>query len=170
MTRVLLARARGVVEEHPFPRRPRASEISLFIAGHGTGQNENSRRAIERQVELIRGLDEYAQVEAVFIEEEPRIERCHERARTSCVVVVPFFMSDGMHVREDVPILLGEAERVVRRRVQAGQSGWRNPTEKRGRLVWYAAAVGTAPELADVVVERVCEAAGWVSAQGGGDA
>ena len=44
MTEVLLARARQVVEEHPFPSTPKTSDSSLFIAGHGTGNSENSRK------------------------------------------------------------------------------------------------------------------------------
>ncbi len=39
MTGVLLARAREIVAQHPFPRPPAASETALFIAGHGTGNN-----------------------------------------------------------------------------------------------------------------------------------
>ena len=36
MTDVLLARARAIVEQHPFPRAPKPAETALFIAGHGT--------------------------------------------------------------------------------------------------------------------------------------
>ena len=54
MTAVILARAREIVEKFPFPRPPKPSETALFIAGHGTGNNENSRKAIERQVDIIR--------------------------------------------------------------------------------------------------------------------
>src|SRR3954465_9439049 len=73
MTAVLLARARQIVEKHPFPRAPQPNETALFIAGHGTGNNENSRQAIERQVELIQAEGVYAEVHATFMEEEPRI-------------------------------------------------------------------------------------------------
>ena len=159
MTTVLLARAREVIEKFPFPRAPKPADITLFIAGHGTERNENSRAAIERQVELIRARNLYAAVHAVFMEEEPSIAGCHERAQTKNIVVVPFFISDGMHVREDIPVLLGEPERVVKQRLAAGQPTWRNPTEIRGKLVWYAPAVGTEPYIADVILERVREMA-----------
>jgi sirohydrochlorin cobaltochelatase len=159
MTSVLLARARGIVGEFPFPRRPRPKEITLFIAGHGTEQNENSRKAIEHQVERLRALKEYAAVHAVFLEEEPRIPECYALAQTKSIVVVPFFISDGLHTQEDIPVLLGEAKNIVHQRLTAGQPAWRNPTEKNGRLVWYAPAVGTAPEVVDVILERVREMA-----------
>lgn len=163
MTGVLLARAREAVAQYPFRRAPEPSEITLFIAGHGTGENEGSRQAIERQAELIRGQGIYADVHAVFLEEAPRIGACYALAQTRHLVVVPFFISDGLHVREDIPVLLGEPERAVRQRLQSGRPTWRNPTEKHGKLVWYASSVGTEPLLADVIIERVREAALWQS-------
>jgi sirohydrochlorin cobaltochelatase len=160
MTEVLLARAREVVRQFPFPRAPRTQDTTLFVAGHGTAQHENSRQAVEHQVEQVRARNDYAAVHALFLEEEPRIGDCYRLAQTRHLVVVPLFVSDGMHTREDIPVLLGEPEHVVRQRLAAGQPAWRNPTEKNGKLLWYASAVGTVPELADVILERVREAAG----------
>lgn len=161
MTGVLRARAREVVAQAPFPRAPQPADTTLFIAGHGTGQNENSRKAIDHQVELIRALKEYAAVHGVFMEEEPRIGACYQLAQTRNIVVVPFFISDGMHTREDIPVLLGQAKRGVRQRLANGQPPWHNPTERNGKLVWYASAVGTDPGMVDVIIERVREAAGY---------
>ena len=160
MTGVILARAAAVVQQHPFPRAPKPRDITLFIAGHGTERNVRSRQAIERQAALIRALNCYAAVEAVFLEESPRIADCYRLAVTKNVVVVPFFISDGLHVAEDIPVLLGEPERVVKERLAAGQPTWRNPTERNGRLVWCSPSVGTEPLLAEVIMERVREAAG----------
>ena len=158
MTNVLLARAREVVEKHPFPRAPKLSDITLIIAGHGTQQNDNSRKSIERQVELIRARNEYAGVRAAFMEEEPRIADVYAVATTRNLVVVPFFISDGLHAQEDIPVLLGEPERIVRERLAAGQPTWRNPTERHGKRVWYSRSVGTEPLLVEVILERVREA------------
>ena len=159
MTEVILSRAKKIVEQFPFPRAPKPEDITLFIAGHGTEKNENSRKAIERQVELIRAMNRYAGVHAIFMEESPRIAECYQLAPTKNLVVVPFFISDGLHTQEDIPVLLGEAKPVVEQRLAAGQPPWRNPTEKNGRLVWYSPAVGSEPRLADVILERVREAA-----------
>jgi sirohydrochlorin cobaltochelatase len=159
MTDVLLARAKEVVERFPFPRAPRPKDITLFIAGHGTERNENSRKAIERQMELIRAKSLYAAVHAIFMEESPRIAECYELAQTKNVVIVPFFISDGMHTQEDIPMLLGESERVVKQRLATAQPTWRNPTEKRGKLVWYAPAIGTEPLISEVILQRVAESA-----------
>ena len=157
MTNVLLARAQAIVEKFPFPRTPKPKETALFIAGHGTGKNENSRNAIERQVEIIRARSIYAEVHPVFMEEDPRIGDCYRMASVKNLLMVPFFISDGLHSFEEIPVLLGEPERIVRERLKKGQPTWRNPTEKHGKLVWYSASVGSEPLIAEVILERVRE-------------
>lgn len=159
MTKVILSRAKEIVKKFPFPRAPKNSDITLFVAGHGTEKNENSRKAIERQAELIRKLKIYAGVHAIFLEESPRIADCYQIAQTKNLVIVPFFISDGLHSVEDIPVFLGEPERIVKERLAAGQPAWRNPTEKNGKLVWYSSAVGSEPGMADVILERVRELA-----------
>ncbi len=159
MTDVLLARARETVEQFPFPRAPKPADTALFIAGHGTGNNENSRKAIEDQVELIRTKGIYAEVHAVFMEEEPRIGDCYKLARAKNIVMAPFFISDGLHSYEDIPVMLGAPKRVVEERLKTGQPSWRNPTEHEGKRVWYTPSVGSEPLMAEVILERVAEAA-----------
>ena len=159
MTWVILSRAEDVLKRFPFPRAPKNSETTLFIAGHGTEKNENSRKPVERQVELIREQKIYADVRAIFLEESPRISDCYSLAQTKNIVVVPFFISDGLHTQEDIPALLGETKKNIEQRLASGQLSWRNPTEKNGKLVWYSAAVGTEPGIAEVILERVREAA-----------
>jgi sirohydrochlorin cobaltochelatase len=159
MTRLILSRAAGITRQFPFPHAPKPADTTLFIAGHGTEKNGNSRRAIDQQVALIRSQNLYADVQAVFMEEDPRISACRTLARTKCCVVVPFFIADGLHVVEDIPVLLGETKPVVEARLAAGQPTWRNPSEIQGKLIWYSSSVGTDPGLADVILERVREAA-----------
>jgi len=158
MTDVLLARARGIIQMHPAPHLPQPGATALFIAGHGTGNNENSRKSIERQAELIRAQGLYAEVHAVFLEEEPRVGDCYRIASAKNIVMVPFFISDGMHSFEDIPVMLGETGEAVQNRLSLGQPTWRNPTERRGKRVWYSNSIGTEPHLADVILGRVLEA------------
>ncbi len=157
MTNVLLARAKDIVEKYPFPRAPKLQDTSLCIAGHGTTADENSRKAIEHQADLIRAKNVYGDVHAIFIEEEPRIADCYKLAAKRNIVVVPFFVSDGMHTIEDIPEMLGEPKRIVQKRLRSGQPTWRNPTEKHGKLVWFTRSVGTEPQIADIILERVKE-------------
>ncbi|MDA1276516.1 MAG: hypothetical protein O2960_21065 [Verrucomicrobia bacterium] len=158
MVRIVLARALGVVEKHPFPRAPKPDQMALFIAGHGTERNENSRRAVEYQVEAIRSMRTFFEAHAVFMEEEPKISDCFGMTDARNLVVVPFFISDGLHSREDIPIMLGESEKNVRSRLAGSLGTWRNPTERKGKMVWYSGSVGTEPSLAEVILERVREA------------
>lgn len=159
MTEVLRARAAAVVAQHPFPRPPRPEETALFIAGHGTSYSKGSRQAIDDQVTRLRARNEYAEVHAVFLEEEPLISACWEMAKAKAVVLVPFFISDGLHCRQDIPVMLGEPEATVLGRLRAGQPTWRNPTERHGKRLWCAPAVGTEPGLSEVILERVRQAA-----------
>jgi sirohydrochlorin cobaltochelatase len=114
---------------------------------------------IEQQVELIRARGLYADAHAVFMEEDPRIADCFHLAKTRDLIVVPFFISDGLHSYEDIPVMLGESERAVQARLKGGQPTWRNPTEKKGKLVWYTPSVGNEPHVAEVILDRVREAA-----------
>jgi sirohydrochlorin cobaltochelatase len=159
MTQVILARASGIVKKFPFPMEPRPADTALFIAGHGTGNNENSRKAIERQVGIIRERSLYREVHGVFMEEEPRIGDCYTMTTARNVVMVPFFISDGLHSVEDIPVMLGEPAQLVAERYRSGQPTWRNPTERKGKLVWYSQGIGTEPCVAEVILERVREMA-----------
>lgn len=156
---VVLARAREVVERFPFPRPPPPEDTTLFIAGHGTERVESSRQSVEQLVGRIRALGRFAAVHGIFLEESPRIGACYELAATRNVVIVPFFLGEGPHTQQDIPVQLGEPEPVVRARRGAGQPAWRNPTERRGRRVWYSSPVGTAAEVAEVILDRVRELA-----------
>ncbi len=158
MTRVLEGRAIETIRLHPgLGDVPQPSDVSLFVAGHGTSQSENSRRAVEDQVALIAARGAFHDVHAVFMEESPRIGEAISMARTDNVVMVPFFLSDGLHVQEDIPVLLGADPETVRTRLRDGEHGWANPTAMGGSRVWYARAIGDAPGMSDVIVERAME-------------
>jgi sirohydrochlorin cobaltochelatase len=155
MTGIVLARAREVVERFPGDVPPPSTAMSLFVAGHGTGNNENSRRAVENQVAVIRAKGQYHDVHAIFMEEDPLVRECYLIAETKNLVVVPFFISDGLHSYEDIPVMLGEPEAMVRERYNAGLPTWINPTSVRGKRVWYSSSIGSEPGIADVILARV---------------
>jgi sirohydrochlorin cobaltochelatase len=167
MTAVLLARAAGIVEQFLFPCAPKPAETALFIAGHGTGNNENSRQAIEAQAALIRARQIYAEAHTAYMEEEPRIGDCYKLARARNIIMVPFFISDGLHSNEDIPVMLGAPKAAVAERLKSGQPTWRNPTERHGKRLWYTPSVGSELHLADVILERMREAAGLPPTKGG---
>ncbi len=137
MTELLLRRAREVapgVPEH---------ETSLLIVGHGTSLNDNSAVAAKRQVEAIRSLGRYAAVLNTYMEEPPLVSDWAKLTDTRNVVVVPFFISDGLHSYEDIPVLLGLGD----------------PKRHDGRRLFYSRAIGTEPVFADVIVDQALAAA-----------
>jgi len=62
--------------------------------------------------------------------------------------VVPFFISDGLHSYEDIPVLLGLTHNIK-------EQGFTNPHRENGRRLWYATAIGTEAFLADVILAQV---------------
>ena len=107
----------------------------------------------------------YADFPTIFIDEEPSVEACYRLAVTKNVVVVPYFIGEGLHTVKDIPVMLGVPERTVLKRLSEQQPTWRNPTERRDKRVWYASSIGHDALVAEVILQRVREAA-----QRGGDA
>ena len=68
------------------------------------------------------------------------------------IVVVPLFFLPGMHVKEDIPVLLGLKEGEV------PEFGYEKITIPEGVEVIYARHIGADGRLADVVMDRVQEA------------
>lgn len=148
MTELLLHRAREVAPGV----RPEAA--SLVIVGHGTSLNENSGLAVKEQVGRIAGRKEYGEVRGMFMEEAPFVTDWQTQTTLPSVIVVPFFVSDGLHSYEDIPVLLGIEQ-------EAGAAGSRaevfrrNPYEVGGRRLYYSSAIGTDPLFASVIVDQV---------------
>lgn len=150
MTELLLHRAAEVAPGVD-PR-----ETTLFIVGHGTDLNENSAVAAKREVERIEALGRFGEVRNAYMEEAPRIADWHALAQCPNVIVVPFFISDGLHSYEDIPVLLGiSGESLGAISVNAQEVFKRNPYRLRDRTLFYASAIGTEPLIADLLIEQV---------------
>jgi sirohydrochlorin cobaltochelatase len=133
---------------------PRAT--TLFIVGHGTDLNDNSALAAKREVATIRERGIYAEVFNAYMEEEPLIAKWAEIATQPNVVVVPFFIADGLHSYEDIPVLLGifqESPGAISANAQ--EVFRRNPYRLRDRTLYYASAIGTEPLFAEVILDQV---------------
>jgi sirohydrochlorin cobaltochelatase len=147
MTDALLNRAHEVAPDTD------PSQISLFIVGHGTGLNDNSARAAKEQVAKIREMNLYAQVDAAYMEEAPLISEWDTFATQNHVVVVPFFIADGLHSYQDIPVLLGIRDEIGPSASQAEVFA-ENPHHLRGKTLCYASAIGTEPTMADVILDQ----------------
>ncbi len=148
MTDLLLRRALEIAPGAP------ARETTLFIVGHGTGLNDNSAAAAKREVQAIAERGIFAQVLNAYMEEEPLISRWDELAAQPNVIVVPFFIADGLHSYQDIPVLLGiEPEPTA----AASQRGLfrNNPYQLRGKTLFYASSIGTEPLFSDVILDQI---------------
>ena len=141
MTNLLLKRA------HKVAPNVDPAETSLLIVAHGTDLNENSAAAAKREAEKVRALGKYAAVLNAYMEEPPLVSDWRELTKTPNVVVVPFFISDGLHSYEDIPALLGIIPR-------PDAIFGRNPHKIDNRLLFYASAIGTDPGFADIIIEQ----------------
>lgn len=68
------------------------------------------------------------------------------------IVVVPLFIVPGLHVRDDIPILLGKKEGEV---PEFGYSRVNAPEDVE---IIYTEAIGADPRLAEVVLDRLAKA------------
>jgi sirohydrochlorin cobaltochelatase len=139
------------------------AETSLLIVAHGTDLNENSAVAAKREAEKIRALGKFAEVFNVYMEEPPLVSDWRKLTKTPNVVVVPFFISDGLHSYEDIPRLIGivVAAGVDRGRPASappatarGEIFRHNPYQIDGRSLFYAPSIGTDPGFADIIIEQ----------------
>ncbi len=152
MTDLILKRAKTVAPGID-PR-----QTTLIITGHGTGLNQNSTEAIRDQVDLIAASDAgYAAVLDAYMEEQPFIAEWDQlAAATPNVVVVPFFISDGLHSFQDIPVLLG-IENEVGTASSQREIFRNNPHHLRGKTLFYSSAIGTERLLADVILDQVSD-------------
>ena len=162
MTDLLLRRAQEIAPGVP------KNEATLLIVAHGTDLNENSAVAAKREAEKIRSLGKYSAVLNVYMEEPPLVSEWRKLTKTRNVVVVPFFISDGLHSYEDIPVLLGI---VVAAGDGCGQPGSalpataapgeifrHNPYRVDNRSIFYAPSIGTDAGFADIIIEQALNA------------
>ena len=148
MTEALLRRARDIAPDVP------PATTSLFIVGHGTDLNDNSARAAKEQAARIRALGKYAQVVSSYMEEPPWIADWDKASNQANVVIVPFFIADGLHSYQDIPVLIG-IETKPRPAANPTEIFRRNPYELRGKKLFYASAIGTESMMAEVILDQV---------------
>jgi sirohydrochlorin cobaltochelatase len=148
MTSVLLKRARETAPGVP------TKESSLLIVGHGTNLNDNSAKAARNQAALLSSMGLYAEVLPAYMEEAPLVSNWAAMTTQENVIVIPFFISDGLHSYQDIPVLLGIRE-------EAGPAASQseifktNPHALRGKNLFYGSAIGTDPMMADIILDQV---------------
>jgi len=148
---LLLAEARRAAPGVP------PSETSLLLVGHGSGLDANSAASARHQAARIAGTGLYAEVLAAYMEEPPLIKEWDAFTSRPNVVVVPFFLSDGLHARHDIPALLGIREEPAAAGAGQRNDSQRNPHPLRGRQLYYGNTIATAPEFADIILDQAAK-------------
>lgn len=143
VTELLLGRAKEIAPDIE------PTETALLIVAHGTELNENSAVAAKREAERIRARGKFASVLNAYMEEPPLIAEWDQLTSARNVIVVPFFISDGLHSYEDIPALLG---------IERSAEFAKNPHRLRGRNLYYGNAIGTDKKFAEVIVEQALNA------------
>lgn len=112
------------------------SNDAIAVLGHGTRRDSESEKNVYAMVNRIAAMNVFAEVGAIFLDQEPGMLNLLQQFSTPTVVVVPFFVADGWHVGQTIPadLALDGAE-----------------TRRDGRVVRYARPVGTHPAVADVI-------------------
>jgi sirohydrochlorin cobaltochelatase len=125
----------------------RARRAGLVIIGHGTERNSNSAEVIYRVSREAGQAGVFGHVMTGFLDQEPEVGDVLDAMEEDTVVLVPFFVAEGWHTQETIPDDLGINRPAVS-----------TVSEKDGRVIFYAAPVGTFPEIADIVLQRAREA------------
>ncbi|WP_336359140.1 CbiX/SirB N-terminal domain-containing protein [Haladaptatus sp. ZSTT2] len=145
MTDVIIRRAESVTADPEV-----GPGFGLAVVGHGTERNANSAKAIHYHADRIRDSGRFAEVEALFMDEEPEVDDVTDYFESADIVVVPLFIADGFHTQEDIPEDMGLTDDY--------RTGYDVPATVEGHRIWYSGAVGTERLMADVILERAADA------------
>ena len=81
----------------------------LLLVGHGTRKHSNSRVAtvqLAAAIDALRGTA-YPKLHVAFVDDDPGIREAIQCIHTKQLVVIPFLISNGPHVKVDLPSALG---------------------------------------------------------------
>ncbi len=81
------------------------SETAVVIVGHGTPRHADSSRTTEFQAEQL--AKNFAEVHTAYLDESPYVADIYLRVTVPNIVIVPFFIAEGLHTQKDIPQALG---------------------------------------------------------------
>ena len=125
------------------------------LAGHEKPTHRGPARVFDSEQSCKEAV-----YDGVVLEDEPPLVSDWQKlTNTPNVVVVPFFISDGLHSYEDIPVLLGITNEgsTTNSRAARGEIFRRNPYETDGRLLFYAPSIGTDAGFADIIIEQAAK-------------
>lgn len=121
------------------------AETSLLLVGHGTDKDEDSARAVSLQVEQIaRRSNRFAEVIGLYLDQAPHLSEWEKLSHCRNVVVLPFFVAEGLHFTRDLPNALGLEGGFERRFYEIGF-----------RRVFCDTPVGGDPSMIGFVIDQI---------------
>ena len=88
------------------------------------------------------------------MEEAPFVADWARLTTAANVVVVPFFIADGLHSYQDIPVLLG-IEQDTGKALSETDVFRHNPISLQDRQLYYSSAIGTEPLMAEVILDQI---------------
>jgi sirohydrochlorin cobaltochelatase len=123
--------------------------IGLLLIGHGSRLPYN-KALVEDTARLIAKSDRSFIIKCAFMEKNtPSIKEALEEFRKEdidSIVVAPLFLAKGVHILEDIPILLG---------LEGGSNKGTFQLNSRRIPLVYAEPVGNDPLLAELMMKNV---------------
>ena len=134
---LLACRAEGVANAAGMT----VAESSLLLIAHGSSRPGGAGETPRAIAAAMAAMNRFAQVELVFLEQEPKAADWAALVRCRHVVALPLLVAQGMHASLDIPPLFGLAK---------GETG---PIEAQGHRVVLATGIGAEPDLVEVILE-----------------
>lgn len=119
------------------------AETSLLLIAHGSARPGGAGETPKAIAAALAAMDHFAEVDLVFLEQEPFAPTWPERIKGERVVALPLLVAQGMHAGQDIPPLFG---------LNQGETG---PVEAQGRKVALATGLGAEPELEEIILDLV---------------
>jgi sirohydrochlorin cobaltochelatase len=128
LSKLIVRRAQALARE----RAITPETATLLLVGHGSTRNPASRRTTEAHATRARKGDIFAAVATAYLDEQPTLDQS-VASLVGPAVAVGLFSEDGLHASQDVPPILAA----------------RKPA------VPYLGAIGSDPEMADLIIDQV---------------
>lgn len=130
-------------------------ETAVVIVGHGTPRHKHSSGTTEYQAVLMRKTGRFAEVHTAYLDQEPYIAAIEGVVASPTIVVVPFFIAEGLHTQEDIPEALGLTDPLYA------------PQFIKNHCILYTPPVGLEDDLYQVVLQLALESGGQFKNVGG---
>ncbi|MGE5475428.1 MAG: CbiX/SirB N-terminal domain-containing protein [Bacteroidales bacterium] len=124
------------------------ADTAIILVGHGSARQPDSAKPIQGLAEALKARGPWREVAAVFMKQEPRLDRALELVTARRVVIVPVFAGKGYYTDTLIPREMGLDGPVTRRD---------------GRVLHYTRPAGCDPRIPGLMA---CRADGVVRSAG----